>query len=241
MLQSIVAAVGTLLLILVAACDSDQTPTPAAMVDGLSAEEILLKASERFEALRSFHFEMTHQGGGTPIAMGLEMEVAEGDVVFPDRMAATIQARTSGLFLEVSAISIGDNTYLTNPFTRRYEDLSDVITPGGFFDPAEGVGSVIREAKNVSVLAEESLEGVSVFHLSGEVQSEELKPISGSAVEGHTLKAELWVGTEDFLVHKLTLKGRITQDETEDITRTILISAFDEPVTIEAPEPFSTP
>ncbi|MFQ5933959.1 MAG: LppX_LprAFG lipoprotein [Dehalococcoidia bacterium] len=230
-----------LLLVLGLACRSEEGASPEPQEGLPTAEEILTSAAERFEALSSFHFKMTHQGGGTPIAMGLVMEVAEGDVLAPDRMRATIEAEASGLFLEVSAISIGDNTYMTNPFTQRYEDLSDAITPGGFFDPAEGVGSIIRGATNGSVLGRETLNGASVYRLSGQVRSEDLKSISGSAIEGGILAAEIWIGVDDFLVRRLTLDGRITQDEAEGIVRTIVVSAFDQPVTIEAPEPFSTP
>ena len=235
------SAIALLLLAIGLACTSQPAPTPTAPPESITAEEVMARAAKRFEALRSFHFKMTHQGGGTPIVKSFEMEVAEGDVAAPDRMRANIEAKAGGLFLELSAISIGDSTYLTNPFTQRYEDLSDAITPGGFFDPAEGVGNIIREATNVSLMANETLDNVSVFHLAGTVLSEELKAITGSAVEGETIEAELWIGKEDFLVRRLTLKGRITKDEAERITRTINLSAFDQPVTIEAPEVAVTP
>ena len=158
-----VAFVLTLSLLSATACGSESTPTPL-QID-LSVEEILSKAAERFESLQSFHFKMTHEGGGTPIALGLEMETVEGDVVSPDRMAVAIEAKASGLFFEVDAIAIGDNTYMTNPFTQKFEDFSDIITPGGFFDPAEGVGSIIANATNPSVFSIETLNGVSVYRL----------------------------------------------------------------------------
>ena len=223
-------------LAMVLSCSSEAVPTPTEGFDGLTAEEILAKAGERFDSLHTFHFKLTHEGGGTPIALGLEMVEAEGDVATPDRMVVTIQARASGLFLEVTAISIGDDTYLTNPFTREYEDLTGVITPGGFFDPAEGIGTIIKRSIDPSLVAEETLGGIAAYRLAGSVRSEDLKAVTGSAVEGHTLKAEIWIGKEDFLVRKLTLDGRITRNEEDGITRTFLLSAFDQPVTIEAPQ-----
>ena len=229
-----VAFVLTLSLLSATACGSESTPTPL-QID-LSVEEILSKAAERFESLQSFHFKMTHEGGGTPIALGLEMETVEGDVVSPDRMAVAIEAKASGLFFEVDAIAIGDNTYMTNPFTQKFGDFSDIITPGGFFDPAEGVGSIIANATNPSVFSIETLNGVSVYRLGGSVRSEDLQSISTTATEGHILAAELWIGEEDFLVRKLTLDGRITEKEEDGIVRTITISGFDQAVTIERPD-----
>jgi len=87
--------------------------TPAA----LSASEIISKSSERMEAINSFHFVLDQVGGGTPIAMGLEMTNAVGDVVRPDRLKATISGKLSGMFLEVQIVSVGEEMYMTNPLT----------------------------------------------------------------------------------------------------------------------------
>ncbi len=224
-----------LLLALGIACGSDPTPTAIPEENPLTAKEILGLAAEGFESLLYFHFEMTHEGGGTPIALGLEMDQVEGDIAAPDRMKATIQAQVRGLFLEVSAITIGDDTYITNPFTGQYEKLTSGITGGGFFDPAEGISAIIREAIGPTLLPDDTLEGTPVYHLAATVRSEDLRSISPGATEGFLLGAEIWIGKEDFLIRKLVLDGRITQDEKESITRTILVSGFDEPVTIEAP------
>ena len=227
-----------LLLSIGLACTANPTPspTPTEETEPLTVEQILSRASEQFGALTSFHFKMTHDGGGTPIALGLEMQVAEGKVVAPDRMSVTIKAKGRGLHLEVSAINVGDSTYMTNPFTGRYEDFTGVISPGSFFDPAEGVGAIIRGATNPSRLADETLSGVPAYHLAGSVASGELKAISVEAIEGHVIATEIWIGKEDFLIRRLTLKGRITEDKQEGITRTIVVSAFDQPVAIEAPD-----
>ncbi len=233
MLTCAVAVVLTLSLFSAYACSLDSTPTPTQT--GLSVEEILSRAADRFEILQSFHFKMTHDGGATPIALGLEMETVEGDVVAPDRMAVTIEAKASGLFFEVEAITMGDDTYMTNPFTQKFENLSDTTTVGGFFDAADGVGSIITTATNPFVLSIEALSGVPVYRLGGMVRSEDLQSISPSATEGNVLEVELWIGQEDFLVRKLTLDGRITEEEEEGIVRTIILSRFDEAVTIERP------
>ena len=225
----------SLLLALGIACGSDPTPTAIPEEATLTATEIMRLAAEGFESLLYFHFEMTHEGGGTPIALGLEMDQVEGDIAAPDRMKATIQAQVRGLFLEVSAITIGDDTYITNPFTGEYEKLTNGITGGGFFDPAKGISAIIREAIGPILLPDDTLDGTPVYHLAGSIRSEDLKSISPDATEGFMLGAEIWIGKEDFLIRKLVLEGRITQDEKENITRTILVSGFDEPVTIDAP------
>ena len=73
----------TLLLALGIACGSDPTPTVISGETTLTAREVMGLAAKGFESLLYFHFEMTHEGGGTPIALGLEMDRVEGDIAAP--------------------------------------------------------------------------------------------------------------------------------------------------------------
>ena len=236
-----IALVLAMALMLSLACRSSVTPTPTETATTFSVQQVLANAAEKFEALESFHFTLDHQGGGTPIAMGLEMEKVVGNAVAPDKLSADIEANIRGLYVEVTTIAIGDSTYLTNPFTQEFEDISIAIKPGGFFDPARGVGAIIREAMEPTVIAETFLGDVPVFHVAGKVASESLRSIFASAVEGIILDAEIWIGMDDFLVRQITLDGRITSDEDDGIFRTLTLSDFDQPFTIEAPVIDSSP
>jgi hypothetical protein len=50
------------------------------------------------------------------------------------------------------------------------------------------------------------------------------------------IDTEVWVDTEDFLLRRIRLEGRITEGEESGIVRTISLSDFDQSLEIELPE-----
>ena len=103
---------------------------------------------------------MTHENGGTPIAFGLLMEDVTGQVVAPDRLKADIGAWAGGFFFDVSLIAIGEETWLTNPFTDEFELIERGIVSSALLDPATGISGIIRDAKDPVLEGETSLDGI---------------------------------------------------------------------------------
>jgi hypothetical protein len=215
-------------MVTVAGC-SEPAPAP------LPASEIISQSSEKMEAVNSFHFVLDQVGGGTPIAMGLEMTNAIGDVVRPDRMKATISGKLSGMFLEVEIITVGEDIYMTNPLTGKWELLPVQFSILEVFDPNTGIAAIMKGMVDLARLDDEKIEGVSCYHLSGSIASDELRPITVTSVEGVAIPIEVWIGEEDFLVRHIKLEGKITESEVEGIIRTIKLSSFNEEVSIEVP------
>jgi hypothetical protein len=60
-------------------------------------------------------------------------------------------------------------------------------------------------------------------------------PILGNEPTGRLVDLELWIGKEDSILRRLRLSGPISDDEADDIVRTVEISQFDEPFAIEPP------
>ena len=240
-----IKAIGLLLLFgsfsvfFVLACASELEPTatvtPKQAQPIPTVDEILSKAANRFEALHYFSFLMTHEGGGTAIALGLEMDEVVGRIAAPDRLQAEIKARAAGLFFDVAAIAVEDETYLTNPFTGEYEKIGTGIRSGGFFDPVRGIGTIMRNAIDPVLQGEVELKETEAYLLTGSIRSEDLDAISPEAASGFLVQARIWIGRDDFLVRKLLLEGKITERDNEEVARTIVLSDFDVPVTIEAP------
>lgn len=201
----------------------------------LSASEIISKSSEKMEAINSFHFVLDQVGGGTPIAMGLEMTNAVGDVVRPDRLKATISGKLSGMYLEVQIITVGEEMYMTNPLTGKWELLPTQFSVLKVFDPNTGIAAILKGIVDLAKLSDEEMEGAICYHLSGSIDSDELRPITVSSVEGVTIPIEVWIGEEDFLVRHIKLEGKITEAEVEGIIRTLKLSNFNEEVSIEVP------
>ena len=154
-----IAIVGIILLLLLAACGKKEEATPSPQPPPpLTAAEIIEKCSERIETLNYFHFDLDQEGGGTPIAMGLEMTAASGDIARPDKLKIEISATTLGMSLEVGVITVGATTYMTNPFTSQWEPLPNEFTAVRLFDPDTGITAIIGGIEEATELGGEEIE-----------------------------------------------------------------------------------
>lgn len=227
--------VSIILLLLVVGCGKKETTAlpETAPLPVLTVSEIIARASEKLEALSSFHFALEQEGGGTPIAMGLEMTAASGDIARPGRLKANVFAG----FLEVEIITVGEVIFMTNPLSGEWEPLPNEFNAVKLFDPDSGIKAIIEKISNAIKLGEEKVAGTLCYHIKGTLDSGDLSAItSGAAIEGISIDTEVWIGKDDFLLRQIKLEGQITRDENPGIVRTLIISNFDQPVTIELPE-----
>ncbi len=133
-------------------------------------------------------------------------------------------------------ISVGTVTYMTNPLTAKWEQLSPQFAILSVFNPNTGITTIMRGITNPAKLKDEQSAGVMCYHLSGSVDSEKLTPITGSSVKGTAINVELWVGKDDSLVRSIKLTGKITENEVSGIVRTLSLSNIDESINIALPQ-----
>ncbi|MDD5092885.1 MAG: LppX_LprAFG lipoprotein [Dehalococcoidia bacterium] len=228
---------GLMLALLVCACGKDEDSTPTLSASSLTPEEIIATASPKLDNLTSFHFALSQEGGGTPINMGLEMTGASGDIAPPDKLKMKIEATWGRMFVEAELITVGTVTYMTNPLNSSWELLSEDFNAVSLFQPGTGIKAVMESVTGLSMMTDEKSGGVICFHMSGTLFSETLNSIAvGHAAEGLPVRTDIWIGVEDFLLRKVVFDGRICEDEKEGIIRTLDISRFNQPVTIQLPE-----
>jgi len=220
-----------LLVLLVLACGPKQKPTPT-----LTAQEVVQRCVASMEDLDSFHFEL-EQSSGSPIAMGLELVSASGDIARPGRLKLHISATMGSMALEVDIITVGEKTYMTNPLSGQWEPLPTEFNAIKLFDPDTGIRAIIGGITSLTKLADEEVSGTACYHIKGTLDSSKLRPITcGAALEGVPIDTELWIGKEDFLLRQVRIKGQITEGEEPEIVRTLRLSQFNQPVSIELPE-----
>jgi hypothetical protein len=228
-------AVFLLALSLAAACGGrgeKAEPSPAALP---TAEELLPKIVERVGAVKSFHFRLEHEGGFSPIPLDLKLKTAEGDIQAPDRMKAKLEAEAAGALLRVEVIGIGEEGWITNPFSREWQPLPEGTTISAIFDPAAGIQAVARSLQEVRVSGVEKVQGLDTYLLEGQVDSGVLEAAAPIAEPGLTVTVKAWVDTEDYTIRQIRLEGPFAPDEPAAIVRILFLSNFDEPVSIEPP------
>jgi hypothetical protein len=220
---------------LAVACGGDGEeagPTPAALPP---AEEVLPKVVERAGALESFHFRLEHEGGLSPIPLGLKLKTADGDVIVPDRMQAELEAEAGGALVRVEVIGIGEEGWITNPFSREWQPLPRGTTISAIFDPAAGINAVAGSLQEVRVAGVEKAGGHDTYLLEGQVDSGVLEAAAPIAEPGLTVTVKIWADIEDYTIRQVRLEGPFAPEEPAAIVRILFLSRFDEPVSIEPP------
>jgi hypothetical protein len=222
-------------LALAAACGGggeEASPTPATLPQ---ADEVLPKVVERVGALKSFHFRLEHENGLSPIPFDLKLKTAEGDVQVPDRMQAKLEADVAGALLRVEVIGIGEEGWMTNPFSHEWQALPAGTSISAIFDPAAGIQAVARSLQEVRVAGVEKVGGDNTYLLEGQVDSGVLEAAAPIAEPGLTVNVKVWVGVDDYNIRQVRLEGPFAPGEPENIVRILYLSKFDEPVSIEPP------
>jgi hypothetical protein len=220
------AAVVLLISIVIAGCSSKSA---AAM----TAPDVLGKSYDQMQTVKSFHFILEHSEGGTPIGSGIIMTKAEGDVVKPDKLQATITGTAMGMTVEVKLVS---KTMMTNPLNNKWEELTDTFKVLGVFDPGTGIAAIIKDIANPTSLKDEKVGEVLCYHIKGDIMSQTLEPITGVTAKDIPVGVEVWVDQEGLLVQQIKLTGKITDTEQDGIIRTLTISNYDKDVEIKLPE-----
>jgi hypothetical protein len=217
-------------LLLATACSDEKSADP-----GVRPEDVLARTETAWKAIRSFHFRLTHENGATEIPLGLQLATAEGDYVLPDKFQADVEAKAGSVPVSVKAVAIGNSTWITNPFTRRFQRLSGVSL-SDILDPSQLVSTAVASIENASLSGQESVDGVDCYRLRGQVDSAALTAALSIAEAGQVLEVELWTGVDDALPRKVRLKGPLSPDEPATITRDFRFSKFNDTVTIQPPE-----
>lgn len=209
------------------------TPTPTRAVQ--SAKDIATAARQGMLGLGSFHFQLSQTGGGTPLIAGVEVVGAEGDVVTPNQVQASLSATVMGVPTMVKVVALGGSIYVTNPLTGQWQLWTDRSNLLGTFDPSRALDGLLAQTIGLTVLGAANLDGVATFRVGGTVDASVLATLVGGGSAGTRVQVELWVGQADSLLYQVQIRGRVTATEKEGIVRLLRLSRFNEPVRIQPP------
>jgi hypothetical protein len=226
-LPPLVAWVGGLCacLLLLAACGG---PT-------VNSATLLKGAQDKFNATQSFHFLMQADHLGALSGTDIDVQKAEGDVARPDKLKASATIATSIISVDSQLILIGTQGWYTNPLTGKFEQTDQFNGFLVIFDPVKGIGAQLTALKNPSAPTDGSANGVPCWKISGTVPAESAAVyVGGQGVSGD-IPVTVCIGKDDGQLHEIILKGMLTAHDTDQTTRTIILSDFNKPVTIEPP------
>jgi hypothetical protein len=223
-----------------AACgNGEEDRTPMSSPD-LSAAEIVDSSAGAMESLDSFHLGLSHKGGGTPAAWGLEVTKVACDVTRPAAIKGTIEAEVMNSFVELGIVTVGNITCMTHPLTGEWEEISRNFNAAGMFAAETNVSAMLKNMSDLSRQGDEKVAGVSCHHVRGVTTSDKLHLLvlllRLTPVEGAKIDTDMWIGMDDGLLRRIRFEGQVTADEKAGIVRTMTFSRFNQEVEIGLPE-----
>ena len=201
----------------------------------LTAQEIAAKSAEAMQNVKSFHFDLETEGGVMAFGQGITVSKAQGEVVAPDRIRLQFTGGFAGMQVELGLVSVGDKQYLQNPLNKKWQPMKASLDPSALFRPDGGVPSLITKAQDLERTGTETVDGAEVYHLKGTLTSQDLASLGADPNSNAKVDTEAWVGTQDFRLRQVTLRGPIGAGEAADLLRTIRLSRFDETFDIQPP------
>lgn len=224
-----VSAIFLIAALLSTACEDESTSGELP-----PANDVLMDSAAAVSELSSFHFELTQEDGIIPLPQNLDLESAEGDVALPDRLMAELRAEAQGLNVTVEAIAIGGDTWITNPFTRRWQQL-DGVDLREFADIGALLPSLIPAIQDPQLRQESTLGGTTTYEIEGSVDTAQLQGALPFSLPNREVTVEVWIGVEDSLPRRVRIIGQLISGEPEGVVRQVDLSRFDEPVEINPP------
>ena len=219
------------------ACSSgSSSPTPAPTPE---VRALLNAAADKMGAVKTFHFVLDHENGGTPIINNYSMRRAEGDMGVPDKMRADVSAVVpsfGNVRVDVSVVAVGDNAQITNPFNRaQWVPLPGKTPLSAIFDPAAGAVALLRSVTDAHITGTEKINGVDTWKVEGPLKATDLVAFMPTAEAGYTLKGIVWIGKDDKHLYRVRIEGAAGAEDAANIARKLDFSKYDQPVTIELP------
>ena len=222
-------------LILVA-CSRGAAPTPDAPTPTptpVNVADVLLRSGEAMAALSAFRFALEHEGdGGTPLDASLTVTEAEGAVVSPDKLTVEFSGVLGTFAIRSGFVTIGDESFMTNPLTGAWEPVAPEVSPIGFFDPQRGIASIMAQVEHPALASHSD----GKFVIDGTLPVSALAPLLGSAAQGDAVSARLTIDDSTLYLERAVLEGRVTVLEPDGVVRIIALWDFNGRVEIERPE-----
>ena len=159
------------------------------------------------EEAGSFHFEIDMKLRADLGGLIMEVPIAYGgDYQAPDRTHVTLSMSFLGFATEIDVITIGDTTYVSESESGEWVIQSGEDEELLLFGPREFIALKPSDLKELTLIGMETLDGVAVYHLRGQVSGETIGELAGSPeeIEGE-LQVEYWIGLDDSRLRQIAL------------------------------------
>jgi len=202
-----------------------------------TTKQLLAALQKNFRNVSAFHVTMQVNNPGKAITNGIQLLNANGDIVMPDKVKAQATVVLSGQSITVNLISIANNQFITDPITGQWRVIKGLLDPRTLTNPDTGIASLIGKVQNVSQPADDTVNGVPCWRVTGQLDAKYLAFFTGGGVpSGTMLQTTSCIGKSDMLPYQLKVTGQAASWDMTNTSRTFLISNYNENISISPPQ-----
>src|SRR5881227_149297 len=202
-----------------------------------TAQQLLTALQKNFRGVSAFHVVMKVDNPGSVTAQQVQIRSANGDIVMPDKVKGQATVILSGQSVTVNLISVGGNQFITDPITGQWRVIKGLLDPRTLTNPDTGIASLIGKVQNVSQPADDTVNGVPCWRVTGQLDAKYLAFFTGGGVpSGTMLQTTACIGKSDMLPYQLKVTGQAAAGDMINTSRTFLISNYNENISITPPQ-----
>ncbi len=208
------------------------TPIPSPTPIPITPEEVVANAVTALTESGSVWFVLDHENGFTEALGGLQLQRVEG-AINEVGMSITAEANLGRIYIEVDAVLIGLDTWLTNPLTGEWEPLPNEENPIGFIQPIAAVRDVLEGLSDPQFI-EQPTPG-NDFLITSPLQAEVMKSLLGDIKPEAMGLGEVTIDHQTFQLKSARITGALQVLDTDETVRIIAMSRYGEEFVIEPP------
>ena len=221
-----------------ACSDTAPTTTPTPTPRPVDPQEELKRTVESLLSLQSVSFDLEHLAGSTNLLPGVLMSRAYGSAVVPGSFDITVEGELlfPRSYLEIRMISVGSQAYMTNLVNGQWEEVSPGSLPIDLSDFGGTLAAIVDEVQSPRLLGRDTLDGVAVYHIGGNIMSEVLKELVPTAGTGFPVALQMWTERDTGMLRRALISGQVVATDIAESERQLKLDRVNEPVSIEPPQ-----
>lgn len=219
-----------------------QTPVVSSATGNDDAVSLLDNAAKAMAELKTFHFDVETTRGESS-AMGLKLKKISGDVRRPSDFQTEVSVDIPFGSIDVRAVGLNGSYYIQDPLSkdgtwRTFGAGTDILA---LINPDVIILMAVRALSDAKIDGTEKYDGVEAQRVVGSVDFKTVAQKLGGDASGLNdqlaqgpVPVTIWIDP-DKLILGIEIDGPLLAVEGDNVIRLVSFSAFNEPVTIEAP------
>lgn len=203
-------------LVLILGCQSNVEENKS-----LKAEEIIVNSQKAMKHINNFKFSLSHKKGSIDLGNNLKLVNAYGEIT-KNGMQIDTESSFGRALVKTSAIIIKQQTWMTNPLTQTWSEISQNESPFNFINPSELINEILYSLYDLEIKDHNQ----NFYTVTGKTSSQSFKSLVGIVENNLEVVLDLEINKEFFTIQKVFIYGQVQPKDQNDNLRIIEFSNY---------------